>query len=211
VLRADLLRRSVCVVIEAARQPSWDELATRLRPFIRRRVASEPDADDVLQDVLLRVHRGLSSLHDEHRFGPWMYRIARTTIVDHVRGRQRHPVANAPDAAEATEDAPEPFDEDDGAVAREVAQYVAAFVAHLPSPYREAITLTELEGRTQREAAEMLGISLSGMKSRVQRGRAKLRAMLEACCEIAVDVRGKVIACEPRSQGEKPATCCSKR
>lgn len=194
----------------AAPSPSWDELATRLRPFIRRRVASEPDADDVLQDVLLRMHRGLPGLHDEDRLGPWMYRIARTTIVDHVRGRQRHPVAAASDATGdvAVEEPPDPFAEEDGAVAREVAQYVAAFVAHLPSPYREAITLTELEGRTQREAAQMLGISLSGAKSRVQRGRAKLRAMLEACCEIAVDARGRVIACEPRPRGERPPGCC---
>lgn len=192
--------------------PSWDELATRLRPFIRRRVASEPDADDVLQDVLLRMHRGLPGLHDEDRLGSWMYRIARTTIVDHVRGRQRHTVAALPEADAMAEAAapepPGPFAEDDGAVAREVAQYVAMFVAHLPSPYREAITLTELEGRTQREAAQMLGVSLSGMKSRVQRGRAKLRTMLEACCEIAVDVRGKVIACEPKAAGELPPGCC---
>jgi len=79
----------------------------------------------------------------------------------------------------------------------------------LPSPYREAITLTELEGRTQREAAQMLGISLSGMKSRVQRGRAKLRGMLEACCKVAVDARGKVIACEPR-KGDEPKGCCGR-
>lgn len=199
----------------ATSTPSWDELATRLRPFIRRRVASEPDADDVLQDVLLRMHRGLPGLHDEDRLGSWMYRIARTTIVDHVRGRARHPVAAVPEADAVTDAAVEepagPFAEDDGAVAREVAQYVAAFVAHLPSPYREAITLTELEGRTQREAAQMLGISLSGMKSRVQRGRAKLREMLEACCEIAVDARGKVIACQPRTDGELPPGCCGGR
>ena len=195
-------------MIDAAHQPSWDELATRLRPFIRRRVASEPDADDVLQDVLLRVHRGLPSLHDEDRFAPWMYRIARTTIVDHVRGRQRHPVAVAADMAEAAEGPAEPFGDDEDAVAREVAQYLAFFVAFLPSPYREAITLTELEGRTQREAAEMLGISVSGMKSRVQRGRAKLREMLEVCCEIAVDARGKVIACEPRAAGDRHKGCC---
>lgn len=189
--------------------PSWDELATRLRPFIRRRVASEPDTDDVLQDVLLRMHRGLPGLADEDRLGAWMYRIARTTIVDHVRARQRHPlVAAASDEREPVTEASEPFAEDDRAVAREVAQYLAFFVAALPSPYREAITLTELEGRTQREAAEMLGISLSGMKSRVQRGRAKLRAMLEACCEVAVDVRGKVVACEPRVAGSKPRGCC---
>lgn len=192
----------------AAPSPSWDDLATRLRPFIRRRVASEPDADDVLQDVLLRMHRGLPGLHDEDRVAPWMYGIARTTIVDHVRGRQRHPVASASATETMAEETPEPVVEDDRAVAREVAQYVAAFVAHLPSPYREAITLTELEGRTQREAAQMLGISLSGMKSRVQRGRAKLRAMLEACCKVAVDGRGKVIACEPRATGERPKGCC---
>jgi RNA polymerase sigma-70 factor (ECF subfamily) len=198
-------------VSSAVHSPSWDELATRLRPFIRRRVASEPDADDVLQDVLLRMHRGLPGLHDEDRLGPWMYRIARTTIVDHVRGRQRHPVAASADAAATLEEPPDVLAEDDGAVAREVAQYLAAFVVHLPSPYREAVTLTELEGRTQREAAAMLGISLSGMKSRVQRGRAKLRAMLEACCEVAVDARGKVIACEPRPDGEEPPGCCSER
>lgn len=197
-------------MIDASHQPSWDELATRLRPFIRRRVASDPDADDVLQDVLLRVHRGLPGLHDEDRFGPWIHRIARTTIVDHVRARARHPLA-APAAADAVAEAPEALDEDDGVVAREVARYVAAIVAQLPSPYREAVTLTELEGRTQREAAQMLGISLSGMKSRVQRGRAKLRAMLEACCEVAVDVRGKVIACEPRADGERAPGCCGKR
>lgn len=191
--------------------PSWDELATRLRPFIRRRVASEPDTDDVLQDVLLRMHRGLPGLEDEDRLGAWMYRIARTTIVDHVRARQRHPVVAAAvneGEREPVTEASEPFAEDDGAVAREVAQYLAFFVVALPSPYREAITLTELEGRTQREAAEMLGISLSGMKSRVQRGRAKLRAMLEACCEVAVDVRGKVVACEPRAAGTIPKGCC---
>ncbi len=56
----------------------------------------------------------------------------------------------------------------------------------LPSPYREALTLTELEGLTQKEAAEMLGISLSGMKSRVQRGRQQLRQALEDCCHIAL-------------------------
>ena len=193
-----------------APSPSWDELATRLRPFIRRRVASEPDADDVLQDVLLRMHRGLPGLRDEDRVAPWMYRIARTTIVDHVRGRRHHPVATGSDTAMVVEDTLEPLAEDDRAVTREVAQYVAAFVAHLPSPYREAITLTELEGRTQREAAQMLGISLSGMKSRVQRGRAKLRAMLEECCEIAVDARGKVVACEPRTAGERPPGCCGR-
>ena len=81
------------------------------------------------------------------------------------------------------------------------------FVSRLPSPYREAITLTELEGLTQKEAAEMLDISLSGLKSRVQRGREKIRYMFEECCQISVDARGRVIECQPRELDEVPADC----
>ena len=86
--------------------------------------------------------------------------------------------------------------------------YVAPFIALLPSPYREALTLTELEGITQREAAAMVGISVSGMKSRVQRGRRELRALFEACCNIALDGRGRIISCEPRPDGQLPGCAC---
>ena len=89
-----------------------------------------------------------------------------------------------------------------------MAGYAALFVSMLPSPYREALTLTELEGLSQREAAEMLGISTSGMKSRVQRGRAKLRQALEDCCHIALDARGRVTDFEVREDGKLPDGCC---
>ena len=79
------------------------------------------------------------------------------------------------------------------------------FVAQLRSPYREAVTLVELEGLTAREAAAMVGISVSGMKSRVQRGREQLRKLFEDCCEIALDVRGKVTDFAPR----RPCSSCT--
>jgi RNA polymerase sigma-70 factor (ECF subfamily) len=159
------------------------------------------------------MHRGLPTLKEDDYLGPWMYRVARSAIVDHLRSRRRHPLTRRPSAdlepaPPAADDDATPFAEDGDAVAREVATYLSFFVALLPSPYREAITLTELEGRTQKEAAEMVGVSLSAMKSRVQRGREKLREMLEACCEVAVDVRGKVIACVPRPPEQVPAGCC---
>jgi RNA polymerase sigma-70 factor (ECF subfamily) len=80
----------------------------------------------------------------------------------------------------------------------------------LPPPDREALTLTELEGLSQREAAERLGMSYSGLKSRVQRGRAKLRAVLDRCCEVELDPRGAVITFRPRGNGcETPSgDCC---
>jgi RNA polymerase sigma-70 factor (ECF subfamily) len=89
----------------------------------------------------------------------------------------------------------------------DLSECVALFVSRLPSPYREAVTLTELEGLTQKDGAEMLGLSLSGMKSRVQRGREQIRRMFEECCEISVDARGHVLDCTPRSLDQIPEDC----
>lgn len=190
-------------MIEPGARGAWQSLEARLRPFVTRRVRAEADVDDVMQDVFLRMLRGLPQLRGEERFGPWVYQVARSAIAEHRRQAARHPLAGAAPAEQA---APKGDDGDDGAVARELATYIAPFVAMLPSPYREALTLTELEGLTQKEAAAMLGVSLSGMKSRVQRGRQRLREALEACCEIALDARGRVVSCERRPDWRPP--CC---
>jgi len=168
------------------------ELEERLRPFVARRVPKS-DVEDVLQDVFLRAQRALPDLRDEERFGAWMYRVARSAIAESHRQRARHPVLGAeePEPPAVTEGSdPTPLE-------TEVAEYLVPLISRVPSPYREALTLTELDGLTQQAAADALGISLSGAKSRVQRGREKLRALLGECCKIGVDARGRVIECEP--------------
>jgi RNA polymerase sigma-70 factor (ECF subfamily) len=200
-----LLTVGAGAMIEQAARGAWRELEAKLRPFIARRLRRAEDVDDVVQDVFLRMQRGLSGLRDEERFGPWVYQVARSAVVDHHRRAAKHPLATSdasasPDAGGQDDDSP--------AFECELASYVALFVAMLPSPYREALTLTELEGLTQKQAADMLGISLSGMKSRVQRGRQQLRKVLEDCCHIALDARGRVVECEVRPDGKLPDRCC---
>jgi len=108
------------------------ELEARLRPFVARRV-SPGDVDDVLQDVYLRVQRGLSAIRDDERFGPWVYRVARSAIAEQRRTRARHPLA----IGEAPEDACEGAEPSDGPTAEEkLAAAVVPFIAMLPSPYR---------------------------------------------------------------------------
>jgi RNA polymerase sigma-70 factor (ECF subfamily) len=177
-------------------RPAARELEARLRPFVARRVQSRADVDDVMQDVFLRLQKTIGALREEERFDAWLHQVARSAIADHHRRRARHPLVRG----EGEEQAEEIIEEPDDAEAL-LAAYVAFFIAKLPSPYREALTLTELERRTQSEAAEMLGISLSGMKSRVQRGRALLRDAIERSCRIELDARGQVIDCAPRSPG----------
>lgn len=190
-------------MIDPAARFAVRELETKLKPFIAKRVRSAADVDDIVQDVFLRMQRGLGTLREEERFGAWVYQVARNAIIDHQRARIRHPWTDG--------EPPEPVSEEgeaEGKVACELATYLTPFVATLPSPYREAIALTEIEGLTQKEAADMLGVSLSGMKSRVQRGRERLRQALESCCQIALDARGKVMACEPKHDGQRPDGCC---
>lgn len=173
----------------------WPDVAARLRPFVAHRVPTS-DVDDVLQDVLVRMHRGLPDLRNDDRFSAWMFQVARNAIAD--AGRKNARVHEPTDDLDET---PAPASHDDEReAATALASCVSVFVAQLPSPYREAITLVELEGKTAKEAAEIVGISVSGMKSRVQRGRAQLRELFDRCCEIALDSRGKPTDFTPRAQ-----------
>jgi len=171
----------------------WQDLAARLRPFVARRVAPA-EVDDVLQDVFVRAQRGITGLKDEDSFTSWLFQIARSSVADHARMRARHPLP----AAEPGDEIAAETDEDDREASRTLSACVAMFVAQLPSPYREAVTLVELQDLSMREAADLAGVSISAMKSRVQRGRAQLRELFDQCCEIAVDARGKVTGYAPR-------------
>lgn len=169
-------------MLDASALNSWQVLAERLRSFIGRRLLAQ-EVDDVLQDVLLRIHRSVNDLDDDSRFGPWVYTIARNAVTDHLRKRPVEPI-QSPNLETQAEDETE----------HEIPllDCVTPFVARLPTPYREAITLVELQGLTQSAAAEIVGVSVSGMKSRVQRGRRLLKAMFEECCTLAIDARGHV-------------------
>ena len=169
-------------------QDVWNEMKDGLARFLRSRVRDEHDAADLLQEVFVRIHDGLPTLSDEARLGPWVRSVARNVLIDHLRARR--PVEPAEDRASA-DDPPENHN-------AEVDRWLLEMLADLPAPYREAVEMAELQGRTGREVAERLGLSLSGAKSRVQRGRALLREKLLACCHLDFDRRGNVVGVEKR-------------
>lgn len=156
--------------------------------FIRRRVADRAIAEDMVQEVLLKLWAALPTLEDDQRLRPFAYRIARNAIADHYRARQRLDPLDDEDLPAFGDDA-DP-DENDNAL---VGAWLRGFIDLLPTEKREAVWLADVEGLKQREVAERLGLSLSGAKSRVQRGRAELRDLLEACCRVETDRRGNAI------------------
>src|SRR5690606_38973140 len=189
----------------------WQELHGNLRAFIARRVQNQSDVDDLVQRVLLQIVKGLDTLRDAGRLHAWVYRTARNVIVDYYRSagsRREHAAGDAVDLDEAAgaPAAPTSLDDEDGGALRELAACLAPMLARLSPAAQEAIRMIDLEGATQDEAARRAGVSLSGMKSRVQRGRQELRAALEACCRIDLDQRGGISAYAAR----QPDACgCS--
>lgn len=182
----------------------WRELHADLRRFLLRRVGREELADDLLQEVFLRIHRRIGSLADVDRLHGWVYRIAGNVVIDHYRAAAKRatPVA-APetiDACAPTGNAPAAAD-----LNAEVASWLRSMIEHLPDTYREAVRLSELDEVPQREIARQLGLSVSGAKSRVQRGRELLKASLERCCRFELDQRGNVIDYSQQQAGE---SCC---
>ena len=175
-------------------QPStegvWGRLSADLRRFIRRRVGDDHTADDLLQETFLRIHRGLDALGDGDRVAGWVYRIARNVVHDHHRrgAPDRAPLGDDPPAAEGPPADPR----------SRAGEWMEEMIRQLPAGYAEAVRLAEIEGYSQQEVADRLGLSLSGAKSRVQRGRALLKRVLEGCCRFHVDGRGNLTGCDPR-------------
>ncbi len=163
----------------------WDEYCCRLLAFIRSRVSDDNVAEDILQDVFLRVHNHLCCLPPPEKIESWIYQIARNRIIDSYRARRETVELSADLQAES--DIPE-FDAESS-----LAGSLKATIDSLPELYREALLLTEYQGLSQVELSRRLGISISGAKSRVQRAREKLRDLILQCCHVELDRRGRVM------------------
>lgn len=168
----------------------WRTYGKRLAAFIRRRIDDDTVADDILQDVFLRVQQNLSALRRPERLQAWLYQIARNAVIDHYRSR---------DFMEVLPESIQQEEPDSREVAlREMAECLEPMIDRLPPPYRDALRLSEIEGLKQRTIAQILGLSLSGAKSRVQRGRTMLRELFIECCHIYRDAAGRIASCEVR-------------
>ena len=175
----------------------WQDHRADLRRFVGRRVSDRHEAEDILQDVFLKAHQSLHQLESTDRAAAWLSRIAANRIIDHYRARR--PTEPLPDDLAAAEPEHDPFEE--------LATCLPAMIERLPQTYRVPVVLSEIDGLPQRDVAQRLGLSVSGAKSRVQRGRALLRQLLERCC--SVYVTGRAIAgfeCKPARS--TPASNC---
>jgi RNA polymerase sigma-70 factor (ECF subfamily) len=187
--------------VESATLVLSEELRRELRRFVAHRVDDEGAVEDLVQEIMLRIFRRIGSVRARERLDAWMYQTARNAIVDYYRrsARRELPAGSAVELGLALPAHGEPGP--DNHAEREIARCLRPLLGRLKPIYRQAIELVEFDRLPQRIAAERLGVSVSGMKSRVQRARQQLKAMLIDCCAIELDARRHVHDYEPSETG----------
>lgn len=180
----------------------WRTFAEGVRAFVRRRVPPA-EADDIVQDLFLRIHENVASLRGEERVQAWIYTLARRTIADFYRRRARRP-----DAASAA--LPDTLAAHDGVhdVHEEVLSWLRPMIGALPEAYAAPLRWADVDGLPQQEIADRLGLSLSGAKSRVQRARQKLGDVLADCCAVEFGPEGRAVGFY-RHRPTHDAACCN--
>ena len=173
----------------------WETFHAQLRAFIGARVGDSADADDILQNVFVKIHTHIHTLRKQDRLATWVYQITRNAIIDSYRAR--HPHQSMP-AELGAWDAPQESDP-----ATQIGEYLRILVNGLAPKYRTAIILAEYNGLTSEELGRRLGLSVSGAKSRLQRARSQLRKQLLDCCRFEFDHAGNLLDYEPNPN------CCA--
>jgi len=178
----------------------WTRFSDRLRGFIATRVRDQADIEDILQEVFAKIHAGLVGLKETEKLEAWLFQVARRAILDHFRSRagKRRTSELPEDVAEETAGA---------TISKVVASWLDPMMALLSDEDREALRCSDLEGLTQKELAALLGLSVTGAKSRVQRARQRLKEVLLDCCYVEMDRCGNAIDYTRKRRDCGPCSC----
>jgi RNA polymerase sigma-70 factor, ECF subfamily len=171
--------------------------------FIRSKIRSKEDAEDILQNVFIRISSNVESLSNEEKLTAWMFTITRNAIIDYYRKNGAKPNFSGDEELENTS---EIIDSDS---TKGLDQCVGSMIELLPADYREIILDTEIKGARQKDLVEKYGIAYSSIRSRVQRGREKLKQLFYNCCHIEADRRGNIVDVQPGSGCARPCNPCS--
>ena len=172
----------------------WSEYRAAIKAFLQRKISDPDEVDDLLQEILIKVHKNLSSLESVTKTKAWLFQIANNTIIDFYRKRDRGIALSADDLW---------YSEENDQAQQKLAQCVTPFIKALPKESADLLTEIELHGRSQKEVADKFGINYSTLKSRVQKGRKQLRSLFEGCCDLSIDKNGAIIDFDPKYKCKK--------
>jgi len=179
----------------------WREYHAHLHRFIQRRVHDRSIAEDILQDVFVKIQSRIITLKEEKKIQSWIFQITRNAIIDHFRVIKK--------TSELPETLASPEKDLSDKARQELVHCLLPMIQSLPELYRKTLLLSEIESVSQKEVAQKLSLSLSAVKSRIQRGRERLKKLLLECCRLEFDHQGTVTDFESKEKvkGNGPLGC----
>ncbi|MBP2643760.1 MAG: sigW [Firmicutes bacterium] len=202
------LEFSTNTYLEVRKYLDFNDIYSSFQPKIYRyvvRLVGREEAEDLTQEVFIRVNKALNSLQKEEQLAVWMYRIATNVAIDRMRNssfqrQQIKPMASdfaEADISDSVKDASfvGKTSVETQVIHNEMNKCIRGIIEMLPDNYRMVIILSELEGLPNKEIADILGLSLDVVKARLHRGRAKLKKELLHCCNFSWDERNE-FTCE---------------
>ena len=179
-------------------QQLWQQYEDSLRQFLRSRVKNPADIDDLLQEIFIKTYLNFNTIKEPEKLLSWLFQISRNTLIDYYRkSRVENSRQDIVKEAMLTDERPEQYEQ----IRQELTSCIRPLLDRLPEKYREAIEMVDLQGVSQKELANKLGLSYSAVKSRVQRGRSMLQNEFHECCYYKLDVRGNLIDYQVKSNG----------
>lgn len=191
----------------------FEKLHARYRPKIHRylcRLAGENEAEDLCQEVFVKVERNLTSFRNEAQLSTWLYRIATNSFYDRLRSpsfkqkSKEYPIEiddNTLEKRDFTTQQQKPGI-DQQVIRDEMNACIRGYIDQLPENYRTVLLLSEEEGFKNREIAEILQVSLDNVKIRLHRAKAKLKVSLQGNCDFYLDERSE-ISCDRKQKRDR--------
>jgi RNA polymerase sigma-70 factor (ECF subfamily) len=177
----------------------YKQFHQELLGYVRSKIRSKEDAEDILQNVFIRISSNIGSLTEEMKLKNWIFSITRNAIIDYYRAK-----ANKRKLAVAEEIDEDFFGADEPDPTKGIDQCMEGMISLLPEEYRDIIIESEIKGVKQKDLAEKYGIAYPSMRSRVQRGRERLKQLFYNCCHVETDRYGNVLEAHGKNSCEGP-------
>ncbi len=178
----------------------YKQFRSELLGYVKSKVRSREDAEDILQNVFIKVSSNIDKLEEDVKLKNWIFTITRNAIIDYYRvNATKKKVAVT---GELDEDISEAEDPDP---TKGLDQCMNSMISLLPEEYRNIIIESEINGVKQKDLAGKYGIPYPSMRSKVQRGRERLKQLFYNCCHIETDKLGNVI--EAQGKGGCAGSC----
>lgn len=177
----------------------WQSYSSQLKAYILKRIPDSSFADDILQDVFIKIHEKIDMLNDDEKISNWIYQITKNSIIDYYR-KQKMKFSDIQELSDEEMNVTEAtyttiYENPEQRIASGLREMINA----LPEKYAKALFMVEIEGLSQVQLAKESKISVSGAKSRVQRGRQMLKDSLLECCHYEFDKYGTIISYHSKS------------